>query len=159
MTKPAAVVVVASLLALLAVATVKPAERTVGYGQVAYAGLGPERWAQRWRHEHRRARRLTRRLQSYRRAMPRSSALIADFMCIYDGENGGYGWSANTGNGYFGGLQMDLDFQRDWGLEFFRAWGTADHWPAEVQIAVAIRAYLQRGWNPWPNTSRMCGLR
>lgn len=27
-------------------------KRTVGYGQIRYAGLGPEKWAQRYRQEH-----------------------------------------------------------------------------------------------------------
>jgi hypothetical protein len=85
--------------------------------------------------------------------------LIKAFHCIYRHENGGYGWTANTGNGYYGGLQMDLPFQRTWGAEFLRAFGTADHWPKEIQIAVAIRAYLQLGFQPWPTTSRLCGLR
>jgi hypothetical protein len=38
-------------------------------------------------------------------------------------------------------------------------YGTADHWPPAVQIAVAIRAYASgRGFYPWPNTARACGL-
>jgi hypothetical protein len=86
-------------------------------------------------------------------------ALVKAFMCIYRHENGGYGWTANTGNGYYGGLQMDLEFQQDWGKEFLRAWGTANRWPREVQIAVAIRAYFHRGFSPWPTSSRICGLR
>ena len=60
---------------------------------------------------------------------------------------------------YYGGLQMDLDFQRGYGPEFLRAFGTADQWPRSVQVAVAIRAYLAgRGFYPWPNTARACGL-
>jgi hypothetical protein len=85
--------------------------------------------------------------------------LVKQFMCIYRYENGGYGWRANTGNGYYGGLQMDRDFQRTWGREFYRRWGTANHWPKEVQLAVAIKAYFHRGFQPWPQTSRWCGLR
>jgi hypothetical protein len=90
---------------------------------------------------------------------PRS--LVKAFHCIYRHENGGQGWTArsNSNPTYYGGLQMDLDFQRTWGKEFLRAWGTADHWPKEVQIAVAIRAYFHRGFQPWPTTSRLCGLR
>jgi hypothetical protein len=132
--------------------------RTIGYGQIRYAGAGPERWALRWRREHRKVARLQRRLQATGHVLP-ARGIVRDFLCVYGGENAGYGWSANTGNGYYGGLQMDLDFQRTWGREFFAEWGTADHWPAEVQIAVAIRAYFHRGWQPWPNTSRACGLR
>lgn len=84
--------------------------------------------------------------------------LERNFLCIYSHENGGYGWSANTGNGYYGGLQMDRGFQSTYGPEFYKRWGTADQWPASVQIAVSIRAYFTRGYWPWPNTARMCGL-
>jgi hypothetical protein len=81
------------------------------------------------------------------------------FLCIYSHENGGYGWTANTGNSYYGGLQMDRGFQATYGPEFVRAFGTADRWPASVQIAVAIKAYLSgRGFRPWPTTARLCGL-
>ena len=83
-------------------------------------------------------------------------ALMAGFACIHRYEGA---WSANTGNGYFGGLQMDLTFQRSYGPDYLRAWGTADNWPPSVQVAVAIRAYLSgRGYGPWPNTARLCGL-
>lgn len=58
---------------------------------------------------------------------------------------------------YWGGLQMDSSFQATYGAEFVRAFGTADRWPASVQIAVAIRAWLSRGFGPWP-TRRFCGL-
>lgn len=85
--------------------------------------------------------------------------LVRSFHCIYRYENGGYGWRANTGNGYYGGLQMDRDFMATWGPEFYRRWGTANRWPREVQLTVAIRAYFHRGFQPWPTTSRWCGLR
>jgi hypothetical protein len=157
-----AVMVLISLFTLALGAAVVTAgerpDRDVGYGQVRYQGAGPERWAMRYRREHRKVLKLQRRLRAAGHVLP-VHGLVRDFLCVYGGENAGYGWSANTGNGYYGGLQMDLDFQRTWGLEFFKQWGTADHWPPEVQIAVAIRAYFHRGWQPWPNTSRACGLR
>ena len=59
---------------------------------------------------------------------------------------------------YFGGLQFDLDFQRAYGRDYLRYFGTADQWPMSVQLAVAIRGYISRGFTPWPNTRRMCGL-
>ena len=68
-------------------------------------------------------------------------------------------WRANTGNGYYGGLQMDLSFQRAYGRDFLRRWGTADRWPPAAQVVVADRAYRAgRGFTPWPNTARACGL-
>jgi hypothetical protein len=85
--------------------------------------------------------------------------LERSFLCIYGGESAGLGWGVNTGNGYYGGLQMDRQFQATYGPEFLRAWGTANNWPISVQLAVGMRAYLSgRGFHPWPNTSRACGL-
>jgi hypothetical protein len=97
-------------------------------------------------------------------AMPASShgrqsphELQKAFICIHHYEGA---WNANTGNGYYGGLQMDIGFQRSYGSEFLSAFGTADRWPPSLQLAVAIKAYLSgRGFGPWPNTARMCGLR
>jgi hypothetical protein len=81
--------------------------------------------------------------------------LVRAFACIHHYEGA---WT-DSGAPYWGGLQMDMAFQRTYGREFLRAFGTADHWPPGIQIAVAIKAYLSgRGFRPWPNTSRLCGL-
>lgn len=82
---------------------------------------------------------------------PRLSAWI----CIHRYEGA---WNANTGNGYYGGLQMDLGFQRTYGPELLNTRGTADKWTPKEQIMVADRAYESRGYGPWPNTARYCGL-
>jgi hypothetical protein len=68
-------------------------------------------------------------------------------------------WTSNTGNGYYGGFQADMNFQRAYGPEYLRRWGTANNWPPIAQIHMAWRGWRARGWQPWPNTSRMCGLR
>jgi hypothetical protein len=68
-------------------------------------------------------------------------------------------WTSNTGNGYYGGFQADMNFQRAYGPEYLRAYGTANNWPPIAQIHMAFRGYKARGWAPWPNTARMCGLR
>ncbi|HEY5295433.1 MAG TPA: hypothetical protein VIJ70_08160 [Gaiellaceae bacterium] len=82
--------------------------------------------------------------------------LADDFRCIHRYEGS---WDANTGNGYYGGLQMDLEFQHLYGAEFIRRWGTADNWPSWAQLEASARAYGSgRGFNPWPNTARACGL-
>ena len=67
-------------------------------------------------------------------------------------------WTANTGNGYYGGLQMDRSFQIHYGKEFYYSLGTADRWPWYIQLAVGVKGYLDRGWYPWPITARRCGL-
>ena len=69
------------------------------------------------------------------------------------------GVASNTGNGYYGKWQADIDFQRAYGREFYDRWGVASNWPAWAQDVMAHRGYRSRGWQPWPTTSVMCGLR
>ena len=84
-----------------------------------------------------------------------SHPLERAFLCIHTYEGS---WT-DPDAPYWGGVQMDLSFQRTYGAEFLRAWGTADNWPISVQLAVAMRAYLSgRGFYPWPNTARYCNL-
>ena len=82
------------------------------------------------------------------------------WMCIHRYErHPAQGWSTRTGNGYYGGLQMDLTFQRTYGPELLRRKGTANNWAPHEQMWVAERAYKSgRGFYPWPNTARYCGL-
>ena len=87
---------------------------------------------------------------------PIPAALNTAFQCIHRYEGA---WNANTGNGYYGGLQMDIRFQSRYGPEFVNRWGTADNWPAWAELLAATRAYRSgRGFYPWPNTARSCGL-
>ena len=66
----------------------------------------------------------------------------------------------DTGAPYYGGLQMDLTFQRRYGYWLLRRKGTANRWTPLEQIWVAERAFRSgRGFGPWPNTTRVCGLR
>jgi hypothetical protein len=60
---------------------------------------------------------------------------------------------------YYGGLQMDISFQRTYGRDLLRRKGTADRWTPLEQMWVAERAFRSgRGFYPWPNTARHCGL-
>jgi hypothetical protein len=93
-------------------------------------------------------------LQHGHRPIP--AGLNTAFQCIHRYEGA---WDANTGNGYYGGLQMDIGFQTRYGADFVQRWGTADNWPAWAQLLAATRAYRSgRGFYPWPNTARVCGL-
>ncbi len=84
------------------------------------------------------------------------AVLHASFLCIHRFEGA---WDSNTGNGYYGGLQLDLTFQSRYGPEFLDRWGTADNWPVWAQLQTAVRAFQSgRGYTPWPNTARFCGL-
>jgi hypothetical protein len=77
------------------------------------------------------------------------------WMCIHRYEGA---WSED-GSPYYGGLQMDIGFQQHYGGMLLRAKGTADNWTPLEQMWVAERAYRSgRGFYPWPNTARYCGL-
>jgi hypothetical protein len=78
----------------------------------------------------------------------------AQWMCIHRYEGS---WS-DPNAPYYGGLQMDVEFQRSYGLDLYRAKGTANHWTPLEQMWVAERAHKTRGFWPWPNTARFCGL-
>lgn len=87
---------------------------------------------------------------------PIEPTLLRAFLCIHHYEGA---WNANTGNGYYGGLQMDWGFMQAYGADFLRRWGSADNWPAWAQLEAAARALQSgRGFAPWPNTARICGL-
>jgi hypothetical protein len=53
---------------------------------------------------------------------------------------------------------MDYGFQATYGYGLLRTKGTADHWTPLEQIWVAEKALRSRGFWPWPNTARSCGL-
>jgi hypothetical protein len=63
-------------------------------------------------------------------------------------------WSIDTGNGYDGGLQFDLDSWR---------WVGGSGYPHEAsqaeQIDRAEILHQREGWNAWPACSRELGLR
>ena len=66
----------------------------------------------------------------------------------------------SSGGAYWGGLQMDIGFQETYGADMIRRHhgGFANTWTAAEQIIVANRAWKTRGFQPWPNTARACGL-
>jgi hypothetical protein len=75
-------------------------------------------------------------------------------MCVHHYEGA---WN-DPGAPYWGGLQMDRSFMAAYGARFLEHYGTADHWPPIDQLIAAYKAWLLRGWEPWPNTARACGL-
>ena len=79
----------------------------------------------------------------------------SEWLCIHRFEGS---WS-DSGAPYYGGLQMDITFQRHYGGYLLRTKGTADRWTPLEQMWVAARAHRSgRGFSPWPNTSRLCGV-
>src|SRR5262249_44916451 len=82
------------------------------------------------------------------------SAHLRALLCIHRYEGS---WT-DTGGPYYGGLQMDLGFQHRYAAWLLQRKGTADHWTPLEQIWTAEKALKSRGFWPWPNTARFCGL-
>ncbi|MFB6438314.1 transglycosylase family protein [Streptomyces sp. NPDC056411] len=66
-------------------------------------------------------------------------------------------WHINTGNGYHGGLQIDLTTWRAYGGERYAP--RADLATRDEQIAIAERIVRDRGMSAWPNCSYTTGTR
>ena len=65
----------------------------------------------------------------------------------------------DAGDPYWGGLQMDRSFMRAYAPKHLLRRGWANTWTPLEQMWVAERAYASgRGFGPWPNTRRMCGI-
>jgi hypothetical protein len=79
---------------------------------------------------------------------------LAAFLCIHRYEGS---WT-DSGAPFWGGLQMNYGFQATYGSWLLRSKGTADHWTPLEQIWTAEKALRSRGFYPWPNTARSCGL-
>jgi hypothetical protein len=67
-------------------------------------------------------------------------------------ESGG-DWNTNTGNGYYGGLQLNLTTWRDYGGQ-----GLPHQASKATQIAIAEKVLAQQGWGAWSVCSRKAGL-
>jgi hypothetical protein len=66
-------------------------------------------------------------------------------------------WQANTGNGYYGGLQFHPRTWRAFKPSGYPA--LAHKATPKQQIDVAKRVLATQGWNAWPACSRKLGLR
>jgi hypothetical protein len=109
------------------------------------ASLPYKRWARAtWEQRAKKARRTAKRPPHY-----------DEWLCIHRYEGA---WN-DPNAPYYGGLQMDMSFQRAYGPHLVRAKGTADNWTPLEQMWVAEKAHASgRGFHPWPNTARFCGL-
>lgn len=70
-------------------------------------------------------------------------------MCESSGD-----WSADTGNGFYGGLQFSASSWRAVGGS-----GLPHQASRETQIAMGQRLQARQGWGAWPACSRKLGLR
>jgi len=91
-----------------------------------------------------------------RRPLRVRMARFSAWVCIHRHEAA---WN-DTGDPYWGGLQMDRGFMRAYGPDMIARHhgGLADTWTPAEQIVVAERAYYTRGFAPWPQTARSCGV-
>jgi len=118
-----------------------------------FQGRSAEWRAHRATHWKRRV--LKHRRANRQRLQLGASGVARGLLCIHSFEGS---WT-DGGAPFWGGLQMDAGFQRTYAPELVNALGTADNWPPFLQVAVAMRAYYSgRGFGPWPNTRRMCGV-
>lgn len=81
---------------------------------------------------------------------------LAAWVCIHGHEAK---WD-DTGDPYWGGLQMDREFMSTYGRDMLAKYHGrwADAWTPRDQILVAQDAYESgRGFGPWPATAAMCG--
>ena len=94
-----------------------------------------------------------RAVSAHRRAV--NPPYYSAWMCIHRYEGA---WT-DGGGPYYGGLQMDVGFQLHYGRALYLRKGTADHWTPLEQIWTAERGRRSgRGFYPWPNTARACGV-
>jgi hypothetical protein len=74
--------------------------------------------------------------------------------CIHSHEGS---WS-DPNAPYWGGLQMDMNFQAAYGPWLLKHEGTANHWTPLQQIWTGVRAWRVRGFEPWSTTAHACGV-
>ena len=96
--------------------------------------------------------------RGHARAVLRRAAHVphrSAWLCIHHYEGS---WQ-DSGDPYWGGLQMDRGFMRTYAARELLRRGWANSWSPLEQMWVAERAYRSgRGFYPWPNTARYCGL-
>ena len=71
-------------------------------------------------------------------------------------ESGGR-WHINTGNGYYGGLQISPGTWRGHGGKKYAS--NAHRATKREQVRVATRIKKSQGWRAWPSCSRRIGVR
>ncbi|MGH3816063.1 MAG: transglycosylase family protein [Pseudonocardiaceae bacterium] len=89
-------------------------------------------------------------------AAPAQAASLDQWDRLAQCESSG-NWRANTGNGYYGGLQFS---PRTWTAFGGGAYArTANNATRTQQIAIAEKVLNAQGWKAWPTCSRRAGVR
>ncbi len=125
--------------------TARKWEVVIGLGRAWTRSLpGTPRNLRFWRQRHRAVTRLAAR-PPHRQG----------WLCIHRYEGS---WS-DANDPYWGGLQMNRGFMRSYAPLALLRRGWANRWTPLEQMWIAERAYRSgRGYGPWPNTARSCGL-
>jgi hypothetical protein len=76
------------------------------------------------------------------------------WLCIHSYEGS---WT-DSGDPYWGGLQMDRSFMETFAPRYLLNKGWANSWTPLEQMWVAENAYKESGYSRWPNTAHYCGL-
>ena len=84
-------------------------------------------------------------------ARPGDPASDASWEALAKCESGG-NWAANTGNGYYGGLQFSLATWQNLG-----GTGYPHQASKATQIALGRKLYARSGWNAWPGCAANLG--
>jgi Transglycosylase-like domain len=95
------------------------------------------------------------RLHRRFKAEPTRPPHYNEWLCIHSGEGG---WTSNTGNGFYGGLQFTQGtWERNGGRKYA---SRADLATPLEQMWIAESAWRESGggFDQWPNTARACGL-
>ena len=124
-----------------------------------YQGKSAKWWAKRAVQARKDANKRARTIRRLQLAQRRASAHFFDWLAAADCVQGKEAPWHHNGGTYDGGMQADADFQRTYAPDHLRRWGPAFNWPWWAQLEMAYRGWLFRGWEPWPNTARACGLR
>ena len=66
-------------------------------------------------------------------------------------------WHINTGNGYYGGLQISAHTWRGYGGKRFASLPHRASKSQQIRVAERIRRH--QGWGAWPSCSRRIGVR
>ena len=103
-----------------------------------------------WVRRHRIVHRMRRGRCTSTLPVPHRSA----WLCIHRFEGS---WT-DSGDPYWGGLQMDRSFMSTYAPRWLLRKGWANSWTPTEQMWVAERSFRTRGFGPWPNTARYCGL-
>ncbi|MBO0843941.1 MAG: transglycosylase family protein [Nocardioides sp.] len=89
-------------------------------------------------------------------AAPSNAATLRTWNRLAQCESGGR-WHINTGNGYYGGLQISASTWRAYGGRHYAYLPNRATKAHQIRVAERIRA--GQGWGAWPTCSARLGLR